>query len=100
MFDLQKRLDSLRSEFDTAWQKLAIDQKLSELAQLEAEVAVPEIWNNPDNARAKTTQVANLHDELDPWALLKTQISDISELMAMGDDSLIDEFSGQLDAME
>jgi len=100
MFDLQKRLDSLKSDFDNTWQKLDIDAKLKQLSNLEAEVAVPEIWNNPDNARAKTTELANLHDELDPWTLLKTQINDISELMAMGDDSLADEFAGQLDAME
>ena len=100
MFDLQKRLDSLKTEFENVWQKLDIDNKLQALAALEEEVAVPEIWNNPDNAREKTTQLANLHDELDPWTLLKTQIHDISELMQMGDDSLIDEFSGQLDAME
>ena len=100
MFDLQKRLDSLKTEFENVWQKLDIDKKLQELTALEEEVAVPEIWNNPDNAREKTTQVANMHDELDPWTLLKTQINDISELMAMGDESLIDEFSGQLDAME
>ena len=100
MFDLQKRLDSLKTEVENVWQKLDIDNKLQALAALEEEVAVPEIWNNPDNAREKTTQLANLHDELDPWTLLKTQIHDISELMQMGDDSLIDEFSGQLDAME
>jgi peptide chain release factor 2 len=100
MFDLQKRLDSLKTEFESVWQKLNIDEKLKQLAVLEEEVAVPEIWNNPDNAREKTTQLANMHDELDPWTLLKTQINDISELMAMGDESLIDEFSGQLDAME
>ncbi len=100
MFDLQKRLDSLKREFDIVWQKLSIDQKLSELGNLEAEVAVPEIWNNPDVAREKTTKVANMHDELDPWTLLKAQIKDISELMELGDDSLIEEFSGQISAME
>ena len=100
MFDLQKRLDSLKTEFENVWQKLDIDNKLQALAALEEEVAVPEIWNNPDNAREKTTQLANMHDELDPWTLLKTQINDISELMAMGDESLSEEFSGQLDAME
>ena len=100
MFDLQKRLDSLKNDFENVWQKLEIDEKLKQLAALEEEVAVPEIWNNPDNARKKTTQLANLHDELDPWTLLKTQINDISELMQMGDESLLDEFSGQLDAME
>ena len=100
MFDIQKRLESLKVDFDITWQKLDIDAKLTELAKLEAEVAVPEIWNNLDEARAKTTKVANLHDELDPWTLLKAQINDISELMALGDDSLTEEFSGQLDAME
>ena len=100
MFDLQKRLETLTSAFDATWQKLNIDAKLAELAELEAAVAVPEIWNNPDDAREKTTRVANLHDELDPWTLLKTQITDIAELFAMGDEDLATEFSEQLDAME
>ena len=100
MFDLRKRLKVLKSDFEATWQKLNIDQKLADMQALEEEVAVPEIWNNPDNARAKTTQLANLHAELDPWQLLKTQIKDISELMELGDDSLTDEFSDQLDAME
>ena len=100
MFDLQKRLDSLKTDFDATWQKLKIDQRLSEMAVLEDEVAVPEIWNNPDYARKKTTELAALHDELDPWTLLQTQIKDISELMELGDESLLNEFSGQLEAME
>ena len=100
MFDLQKRLDNLRAAFETIWQKLKVDERLEQLKQLEDEVAVPEIWNNPDVAREKTTKVAQLHDELDPWTLLKTQINDLSELMQLGDESLTEEFSEQLDAME
>ncbi len=100
MFDLQKRLDSLKTDFTTTWQKLKIDERLDKMAALEAEVAVPEIWNNPDYARTKTTELAAMHDELDPWTLLQTQIKDISELMELGDESLSDEFSGQLEAME
>ena len=100
MFDIQKRLESLRKEFDASWQKLDIDMRLFELEALEAEVAVPELWNNPDIAREKTQKVAQLHDELDSWVLLKTQLQDISELLELGDESLLDEFSGQLSAME
>ena len=100
MFDLQKRLNALKADFDNVWQKLDIDQKLDDMRALEEEVAVPEIWNNPDVAREKTTKLANMHNEYDSWTLLKTQINDISELMSLGDDSLTDEFSGQLDAME
>jgi len=100
MFDLQKRLESLKDAFNTIWQKLDVDNRLEKLAALECEVAVPEIWNNPDVAREKTTKVAQLHDELDPWTLLKTQINDLAELMQLGDESLTEEFSEQLSAME
>ena len=100
MFELQKRLDALKASFETVWQKLDIDNRLEQLANLEAEVAVPEIWNNPDIAREKTTKVAQLHDALDPWTLLKTQINDLAELMQLGDESLTEEFDGQLAAME
>ena len=100
MFDLQKRLDGLKESFDAVWQKLDIDNRLAQLEQLEDEVAVPEIWNNPDVAREKTTKVAQLHDALDPWTLLKTQINDLSELMQLGDESLVEEFADQLTAME
>ncbi len=100
MFDLGKRLDALKDAFDTIWQKLDVDNRLEKLNELEREVAVPEIWNNPDLAREKTTKVAQLHDELDPWTLLKTQINDLAELMQLGDESLVEEFSEQLDAME
>ena len=100
MFDLQKRLDALKESFEAVWQKLDIDNRLEQLQQLEDEVAVPEIWNNPDAAREKTTKVAQLHDALDPWTLLKTQINDLSELMQLGDESLVEEFAEQLTAME
>ncbi|MBR3176981.1 peptide chain release factor 2 [Candidatus Saccharibacteria bacterium] len=100
MFDLQKRLESLKDAFNTIWQKLDVDNRLEKLVALEREVAVPEIWNNPDVAREKTTKVAQLHDELDSWTLLKTQINDLAELMQLGDESLTEEFSEQLSAME
>ena len=100
MFDLQKRLDVLKEFFEQVWQKLDVDNRLEQLAALEEEVAVPEIWNNPDLAREKTTKVAQLHDALDPWTLLKTQINDLAELMQLGDESLVDEFGEQLTAME
>lgn len=100
MFDLQKRLDVLKESFEQVWQKLDVDNRLEQLAALEEEVAVPEIWNNPDLAREKTTKVAQLHDALDPWTLLKTQINDLAELMQLGDESLVAEFGEQLTAME
>jgi peptide chain release factor 2 len=102
MFDIQKRLSELKESFSATWEQLDLDMRLFELETLEAEVNVPEIWNNPDVAREKTTKVANLHDELDEWLLLRTQIEDISTLIELSsdDESMLEECSSQLSAME
>ena len=39
MFELQKRLETLKEAFISIWQKLDIDNRLAELAKLEEEVA-------------------------------------------------------------
>lgn len=102
MYEIQKRLSVLKDDFLASWDKLDLDLRLFDMDTLEKEVAVPEIWNNPDVAREKTTKLANLHDELDEWVLLKTQIEDIAGLLELSgdDEALLGEFSEQLDAME
>ena len=99
MFEVRKQLERLRSAFYDAWQKLQLDQKNIELSALEAEVAIPEIWNNPEIAKAKTSELAKLHSLLDPWQILKAQISDISELIDLEDETLVSEISAQLQAL-
>lgn len=96
MFEVRKQLEELRAIFQDAWHKLQLDQKNIELSALEAEVAVPELWNNPDLARRKTAELARLHTLLDPWQILKAQLSDISELIDLDDASLAPEISEQL----
>ena len=83
-----------------AWDRLGLDEKISQLEALEAEVAEPEIWNNPANATAKNQELAKLSDEVDPWRLLKTQVEDIRELMTLGDADLVSEISEQISALE
>ena len=75
MFGIQKRLGDLKEEFAKIWQQLDIDMRLFEMSTLEEEVAVPEIWNNPENACLKTTRLANLHDELDEWVPIRTSFA-------------------------
>jgi len=99
MFEVKKRLDVLRGEFERAYEKLEVARKLTELSALEAEVAVPEIWRNPEVARAKNEELARLHEEIDDWVVLKGQLSDIDELVELSDESLAEEILGQVEAM-
>lgn len=100
MQPLLKRLDSLREAIGGAYAQLAIDEKSRQAAQLETELSAPEIWNNPHYAQEKSRQLAALNAMVEPWQTLKTQAEDISELMSLGDDSLLPEFEGQVTALE
>ncbi len=96
---MQKDLEKLRSDFSTAWQKMEIDRKISEQTLLEKEVANPDIWKNPETARAKNEELAKLKDFTTEWQVLKTQLNDISELFSLGEDDLADEIADQITAM-
>jgi peptide chain release factor 2 len=100
MFELKKRLEILREAFEQGWNKLGIAGKLVELTALEAEVAVPEIWNNPEVAKNKNEELARLKDEVDDWVVLRGQLGDIDELVELGDEDLVDEILVQVGAME
>lgn len=95
-----KRLSNLRAELNQAWKRLQIDTKQRELSTLETETADPEIWRNPDYARELHQKLARLNEEVEPWKLLKVQIEDLNELLQIGDDSLTEELSEQIDALE
>ena len=100
MYELEKRLASLEADFHQAYQKLAIDDKLGQIAALEQEVAEPEIWRDVATATAKNQQLSSLTDQTQPWVLLSTQIKDLRELLALADQSLEAEIAAQLTAME
>lgn len=99
MDQLHKHLERLRADFDEVYARLAIDAEQEKLEQLEAELSQPDLWNNPSHATAVNKQFALQQSLVQPWLALKMQLSDIAELMELGDDTMTTEFEGQLRAM-
>lgn len=97
--DLRNRVRELQSELKNSWQKLTLDDKVKELKQLEAAVAEPELWLNPDDARQKNSDLAHLQDEVNPWQVLRAQIDDLDELLELGDAGLEDELEEQYNVL-
>ncbi|MBQ3318881.1 peptide chain release factor 2 [Candidatus Saccharibacteria bacterium] len=97
---MEKRLEALKSELNSSWEKLNLDEKISRAEKLAAEIAEPGLWQNPDLAAEKNTAFARLSEEIDPWRLLKTQIDDLGELLALADDDLKSEIEAQITAIE
>lgn len=100
MQPLTKRVTTLQSDINAAYEQLAIAAKAAQAEALEDELTRPEIWNNPADAQSKSKQLAALHASVTPWQTLRAQVADIHELMEMGDDSLVKEFEGQIAALE
>lgn len=100
MQPIAKRLTLLASQVATAYEQLSIDEKRSRATQFSEELSAPDAWNNPYAAQEKSKQLAALEAMVTPWETLRAQVSDMSELMEMGDDSMLDEFNGQVSALE
>lgn len=100
MKPLVNRVESLEAEIVAAYARLTIDDKLKQAKALEAELAVPEVWNNPSEAQEKSKQLAALQSTSEPWVTLQTQVADLKEFLELGDDSLQAEFETQIDALE
>lgn len=100
MQPLRKRIDSLQEAVAVAYERLKIDEKAVKLEDLNNQLAQPEIWNNPAYAQDISKQQAALRDMVEPWQTLTAQVADIKELMTLGDESMQDEFDGQITALE
>lgn len=100
MRPLTKRLNNLLSEIDAAFSRLQIAKKQDELAELNVQLSSSEIWNNPTNAQEVNKKFSALSTMVEPWVTLKFQVTDMIELMQLGDDSLMAEFEQQVNAFE
>ena len=95
-----KRLQALQTDFQNSWQKLNLDAQLAELHSLEQAAAEPELWLNPERAKSVHTALARQTAETEPWILLKTQLDDLGELLALDQGDLTTELDTQLTTLE
>ena len=100
MDKLKARVADILNELEKASLKLDLENKRNQITKLETEISNPEIWLNPKNAQEKVKKLADLKKVIHPWVVLKTQVEDISELIDLGDDDLLDEFESQIRQFE
>ncbi len=100
MQPLLKRLNELRTQIDAALERLHIKDRQAQIDDMEAQLSTSEIWHNPQHAQDVSRQLAALKKMVDPWLTLKAQADDMLELMDLGDDELVGEFEGQIEAFE
>lgn len=99
MQPLKQKLTELNTQLIAASERLQLDAKLRELEAIDDQLADPDVWRDPANAEQLSKQAANLRAQIEPWQVLRAQVSDSTELLELGDDSMLPELTEQIEHM-
>jgi peptide chain release factor 2 len=100
MDDLLKQATELQSLVRDAMQKLDITSLHEELETLQAVSAQPDFWSDSTAAQATMQQISKLENRVQPWTELDSGVQEVTELLALGDDSMQTELAKQLAAQQ
>jgi peptide chain release factor 2 len=103
MRDFTEPLTDLRRRVDDARAYLQVDAARARLAELEQEASRPDLWNDQEQARKVTTELARVRDDLELIDGLEERASELETLFDLGreegDDSVEDEIEGGVEAL-
>ncbi|MFO0970812.1 MAG: peptide chain release factor 2 [Candidatus Saccharimonadales bacterium] len=95
MQELKKQITNLQSEFEAAWQEAGLAEKVEKLSSLTKQLEDPDVWKDNLQAQDFSKQQAKLSAAVQPWADLRSQISDLRELAELDDVSLKSDIEAQ-----
>lgn len=97
LVSLRRRLSEIAADFD-------IPEKRGRLVKLEEQASDPGLWDDPEAARAVTTEMAQVREDVELLARLEAQMSDAQVLFDLareeGEESLEPEVAGAVAALD
>ncbi|HEY2332617.1 MAG TPA: peptide chain release factor 2 [Acidimicrobiales bacterium] len=100
MKDFSEEVSGLRVRLVEAFGYLRVEPSRERVRELEALASEPGLWDDPDRARAVTTELSNLRADLDLWDDLAARLDDAEVLDELareeGDESQATEISASL----
>jgi peptide chain release factor 2 len=95
--ELDQALSSIEAVVDP-------ERKRVEIAELETQVAAPDLWNDPDRAQRVTSRLSSLQSEVDRVVGLRSRLEDLRLLVEMGqeeeDAASLEESEAELKALK
>ncbi len=81
--DLAERIVQLSATLASIEQVLAMDAMRAEIAELQEQVAVPDLWDDQANAQRVTGRLSVLQSELDRLTSLRSRLDDVQVLVEL-----------------
>ncbi|HEY3141272.1 MAG TPA: peptide chain release factor 2 [Acidimicrobiales bacterium] len=104
MRDLSELIKGLRGRVDEAATYLRVDELRTRRPQLEAEASRPDLWDDPDNARKVTGELANVAEDIDRFEGIAGRLDDAETLHELardeGDEDALAEVEESLAALD
>ena len=98
MENLLKNIEELRERVLKTWRLLDIDRKEAQAEEMKREMNIPGFWDDQAKAIEISKQAEELEKEVRVWADFKKEITDLEELVAVGqeesDESISEEAHG------
>ena len=96
---LIEALQSMKSRIEALYERLEIDSKTQRLTELESQTSDPEFWGNPKTAQQIMQSISQIKGEIDLWTTLRARIEDTLELAQLNDESLGEELTNEVNAL-
>lgn len=97
MEGLAGRVAELQLAVRAAMAQLSIAQQADELARLQAESQQADFWQDAAAAQRVMKRLASLESQIRPWQQLDHDLSELHELLILGDAEMLDELQHQYD---
>lgn len=103
MRDFSDDLETLRARLAEARQYLRVDASRDRMRELEAIASAPDLWDDPNRARAITTELSTVTSDVELWDMLSSQLDDAAVLDELareeGDESQEGEIAAAVSAI-
>src|SRR5947199_161802 len=100
MHELELQAKHLNAELQKALERLGFDELWRQKTEVDARVARPDLWNDPQAAQELVKQQAKLKRRVAPWQELKKNVEDLMELSGLNDETMKADLEKQLEQAE
>jgi peptide chain release factor 2 len=95
MEQLIAALNALHTELDGLISRIDLASKTRRIDVLDAQSQTADFWASPEAAQRTMQELSRLRAEVARWQTVQSRIADALELAGMGDDTLLDELTGE-----
>jgi peptide chain release factor 2 len=100
MEELKRKLANLKEEIKKLKHTLAVKGKMERVQELQLQMSQPDFWQDQKKAGQVIEELKSLKSDVDSWEELNNKLNELEELLIIGDVSIREAISEEIDKLE